>query len=669
MKNELSRRVFMERLGACALGGAALSRATGRPAEAQDSKPSGGVNTPTWTAPATLTNPNILVIMVDQLRWPAWLSSSQLTTLDKTYLPNIFGKIRDNSYIFGQYYVAATYCTPSRATLLTGLYAPQTGLYETGYNTPSLNPAFPTWGQGVAALNMGYTNHVWWFGKWHVSDAGQVGGSPLAPYGFNTQSFPGTMGPSPDGWPNEGLNGGPNTLPGPSGPDYGIDFASDQMIADDFISWLDGNPSGPWCATVSLVNPHDIAFAPGWFVNVPYGNSLPIYYATAFPNNVPPNPPLPGYSASPAALYTAPPKPWNYENQVNPSAPSYVSNKPTFQATFIENYNSQFGAVKNWTMFLNQYYWLQNFADQQVGNVLAALSQKGYTNNTIIIFTSDHGEHGGSHGMHDKGGAAYEESIHVPLYIQFPGQTGSILMNQMCSSVDFFGLMCDLATSGGSNGGQWQTKYPDLATRQSIWSFLYNNANETRTVQVGPGSPMPAIPYILHTTDESGASEFCPLPGTGAGYDNRHVVCLRTKANSTNSPGGKLGVYSHWAPSTTCWDTVTPQEFEFYDYNPATTNNRYELGNDYTVVKSATMPTPPTGPPNAANPTTQATIQSYVSALGAWGPAPWGLNGSGLIGSELDRPLVGIGNDGNPLTAAQAAAQQEFSQYINPCNA
>jgi len=673
MNNLLSRRAFMERLGAGTVGGAALSRVMSPPANAQDRAPHYGPNPLAWSAPATLTNPNILLIMVDQLRWPAWLSASQLATLDKTYLPNIFGKIRDNSYIFGQYYVCATFCTPSRATLMTGLYAPQTGMYNSGDTSPALDPAFPTWGQAVAALNSAYGNNVWWFGKWHLSDP--LPGSPLPPpstsaqpllaYGFNTGMYPGQGGPSPDGWPNEGVNGGVNILPGATSPEYGATYASDQMIANDFSSWLNGNPSGPWCATVSFVNPHDIGFAPGWFGSTALG-SMPVYFATEFPNNMPPNPPPAGYTASPAALYTAPPKPWNWENQANPSAPNYVSNKPSYQLTFIEDYKTKAGPVTNWTMFLNQCYGLQNYVDQQVGAVLQALSKKGYANNTIVIFTSDHGEYAGSHGMHDKGGAAYDESMHVPLYIQFPGQTGCVAMNQMCSSVDLFGLMCDLAAGGG---GAWQTKYPDLATRQSIWSFLYSNANETRVVQVGPGSPMPAIPYVLHTVDETTTIEYCSPPGPGVGYDNRHVVCLRTKSNSTASPGGKLVVYSHWAPNTTCWDTVTPQEFEFYDYNPATTNNRSELGNDYMALKSATAPTPPIGPPNAANPTTQSTILSYLAALGSWGPAPWGFNGSGLIASELDRPLAGTGNDGNPLSAAQAAAQQAFVQYSDPCNA
>ena len=147
------------------------------------------------------------------------------------------------------------------------------------------------------------------------------------------------------------------------------------------------------------------------------------------------------------------------------------------------------GTVTNWALFLNQYFWLQNFVDQQVGLVLNALASSPFANNTIIVFLSDHGEYAGSHGLHDKGYAVYDESIRVPFYVQFPGQTGSIPMNQMCSGVDFFGFMCDLVTGGS---GQWRLAYPDLANRQSIWSFLYNNSAETRVAPAPIG-----IPYVL----------------------------------------------------------------------------------------------------------------------------------------------------------------------------
>jgi len=286
--------------------------------------------------------------------------------------------------------------------------------------------------------------------------------------------------------------------------------------------------------------------------------------------------------------------------------------------------NNTYGAVSNWVTYLNQYFWLQNFVDQQVGLVLNALASSAFANNTIVIFLSDHGEYAGSHGLRGKGFAVYDESIRVPLYVQYPGQTGAIAMNQMCSGVDFFGLICDLATGGS---GQWRMAYPDLANRQSLWSFLYNNSAETRVAPAPVG-----IPYILHTFDD------------GLQFQMAHIVCLRTKLNvSAGQIGAKLAFYSNWN-ACSVYPNSTPPEPEFYDYNPSTTSNTSELGNDY----------------YSSNPTTQNTITQYTQILGSWGPP-----GTGLIGSELNAPLIGTGTDGNPLSQAQAAAQQAFFTYAN----
>ena len=160
MREDVNRRVCLERLGAGVIGGAALSQGPGPPADAQR-----GPSPAAGSMPPTLVNPNILIILVDQMRWPCWLSSSQLNLLNSVYLPNIVGQLRNNSYVFQQYYVAATACTPSRAALLTGLYAPQTAMYDTQDRScvPSLLPAFPTWGGALAALNSAYAGNVWWF--------------------------------------------------------------------------------------------------------------------------------------------------------------------------------------------------------------------------------------------------------------------------------------------------------------------------------------------------------------------------------------------------------------------------------------------------------------------------------------------------------------------------
>jgi arylsulfatase A-like enzyme len=616
-----SRRAFLERLGAAALLGAlpASAKHARHVSKAHLKHPQTAA---TWTPPPVLKNPNILIILVDQMRLPMWMSSSQTASLS-TVLPNIVGRLGNNSYSFGQFFVNATNCTPSRACLMTGLYAPQTGMYATESNNsasglgPSLNPAYPTWAAALGVLNPAYNGNVWWFGKWHLSD--QLTTSPLAAYSLNTRTYPGGTGPynpSPNGSPNEGTDGGYFA---------GVNqtFASDAMITGDFIGWLTGQaptpgpPATPWCATVSLINPHDITSAPAWLQSGPIPPPgvpvQPVYYAP------------PSGSANPPGFYTAQPNPWNYENL------QAVTSKPALQYQFQSREITQFGTVNDWVLFLNQYLWLQTFVDQQVGLVLDALSSSPFANNTVIIFLSDHGEYGGSHGLHDKGDAAYDEALRVPCYVQFPGQpSGSIPMNQMCCAVDLFGLICDLGTGGS---GQWRLAYPDLSNRQSIWSFLYNNSSETRVAPAPVG-----LPYIFHTFDEVHAYQGSMNPNP----PKEHIVCLRTKSDPGGGAiGAKLAFYYAW-DACTIYPNATPPDPEFYDYNPSTTNNTAETGNDF----------------YSNNPTTQQTIRNYIQVLGAFGPP-----GTGLIGGELNRPLAGTGTDGNPLTQAQQAAYQAFFTY------
>ena len=106
-----------------------------------------------------------------------------------------------------------------------------------------------------------------------------------------------------------------------------------------------------------------------------------------------------------------------------------------YKRQLLEHENLTVGQVTNWVLFLNQYFWLQNFVDQAVGVVLDALANSAFVDNTIVIFLSDHGEYAGSHGLHTKGWGAYDEGIRVPLSVQFPKQTGSIAMGQMLSLI------------------------------------------------------------------------------------------------------------------------------------------------------------------------------------------------------------------------------------------
>ena len=89
----------------------------------------------------------------------------------------------------------------------------------------------------------------------------------------------------------------------------------------------------------------------------------------------------------------------------------------------------------------------QRKKDDNIGRLLRRLDEHGLTGNTLVVFTSDHGEMMGSHGMGSKM-VFYEESVHVPLMMRFPGhiQAGTVVdgpvatMDLFATALDYLGV-------------------------------------------------------------------------------------------------------------------------------------------------------------------------------------------------------------------------------------
>jgi arylsulfatase A-like enzyme len=92
---------------------------------------------------------------------------------------------------------------------------------------------------------------------------------------------------------------------------------------------------------------------------------------------------------------------------------------------------------------ISNYYGLVKEIDDWVGKILETLDRHGLTDNTLVIFTSDHGEMLGSHGMREKN-VFYEESAHVPLLVRFPARLKSnTTVNGYVSLIDLFATILD----------------------------------------------------------------------------------------------------------------------------------------------------------------------------------------------------------------------------------
>ncbi len=488
-----------------------------RPSGAPITQPARRVAPPT----AAVRRPNILVIMVDQLRFPQWFGPVPGRGVS---LPPNLQRLSQGAVSFGRHYTVSNDCTPSRAAMLTGLYTHQTGCMITGGST--LDPGFPTW--GTMLREHGY--RTWWYGKWHLTHHDnkwtRAQGRPLLEdYGFAGGTYP-----SPDGGPGQGWH-------------------VDPEIARQFEEWFaheggGGAGSGgqdsagkgggkPWCTTVSFVNPHDIAWWYKWSDRVP------------------------AEVQAPSTIGRLPP---NFET------PELLieRNKPLLQRTFQDTSAASFGSVPftgpeasgKWLQFLDLYMKIQREVDHHIGRVLQTLqSRPEVAANTVIVFTSDHGEYGSSHGLRGKGASAYEEGIRVPLLVKDPrGVLTSAperVREQLTSSVDLAPLLLTIAS--GSDAWRREEHYSHIADRADLAGILADPA-------------APGRPYVLHATDET-VTEFAIEPY--AADAPLHVVALRT-------PAAKLATYSNW-PAEGIEPLARGEEHELYDYS--THSGRLELHN------------------------------------------------------------------------------------------
>ena len=96
---------------------------------------------------------------------------------------------------------------------------------------------------------------------------------------------------------------------------------------------------------------------------------------------------------------------------------------------------------------IRAYYSMCEFADRQVGRILDALDESGFAENTLVIFTSDHGDFAAEHGCYEKWDTAFYDCItHVPLILRLPGRfPAGRRVRAMVELVDLMPTVCELA--------------------------------------------------------------------------------------------------------------------------------------------------------------------------------------------------------------------------------
>lgn len=361
--------------------------------------------------------PNFLILMCDEMRFPPIYESAATKAFRLQYLKTQ-DLLRRNGLDFQRHYAASSACTGSRASLYTGHYTSLHGATQTpgGAKAPFdpdtfwLDPnSVPTFGDYFRAA--GY--RTFWRGKWHASDADMLipgthnqllsydstTGAPdptkealyTASDRLDRYGFSGWIGPEPHG--SAPLNSGSSVPPGQQGRDVG--FAQQ---ARNLIQQLDQeNNAAPWFIVSSFVNPHDIALW-GLWANLGFEPGFEFDIEDIVPEMV-----------------------------FDPTLFSQTKNddlktKPSAQLSYQRSYARWMQPILNDPVTLNKYYryyyQLHKNVDEQMMVVFQALLDSRYKDDTIVIFTSDHGDLLGAHnGMYQKFYQAYEETIRVPLII------------------------------------------------------------------------------------------------------------------------------------------------------------------------------------------------------------------------------------------------------------
>jgi choline-sulfatase len=223
---------------------------------------------------------------------------------------------------------------------------------------------------------------------------------------------------------------------------------------------------------------------------------------------------------------------------------------------------------------LQAYYASISFMDAQVGRVVAALDKHKLADNTIIVFTSDHGYHTGEHGLWQKM-SLFEESARVPLLIVAPGvaKKGSVVKTPV-SQVDLFPTLAELAGVKAPNNLQGQSLVPMLKDSSAVgrgWALTQ--------VTRGPAGGGAGAGAAAKTADKA-AKKAAKKTGEGRFYG----YSLRTpRWRYTEWDEGKQGreLYDHDAD---------PKELKNLATDPAHAKTIAELSTQLRAAVKTTLP-------------------------------------------------------------------------------
>ena len=144
------------------------------------------------------------------------------------------------------------------------------------------------------------------------------------------------------------------------------------------------------------------------------------------------------------------------------------------------------------------YYAMIDLIDKQVGRLLDWLEENGQLENTLIIFTSDHGENLGDHGMYLKGPYFYEQNVHVPLLIAMPGTIeGDRVSDALVELTDLAETICEAAQIPVPAGMQGKSLWGMLTGRSSLHTHRMNVYSEYYNCNINHRNPLAFVSMVF----------------------------------------------------------------------------------------------------------------------------------------------------------------------------
>ena len=376
--------------------------------------------------------PNIIFISAEQQRG----DTVHYTGADFIHTPNL-DRLASESVVFGQAFSCASTCVASRAAFYTGLYPHNTGIYAFYRNSGRMHWTHRLNEQGYTCTCIGKT-HLGHQG-WHESIAEQ--GNKYQPLRGGSTLRTGTRPWSTRATSRRSICTRPcptlgnvcvpssgrcrkNCIPTFTSPIARWNGSTGRTMRADVSS-------DPFYLHVGLLSPHDLYDPPKRFLDLYDDDDIPM-----------PDVSEEELAGMPPELFASTRRDNNRDDSVT-------------------NLKSKYATPERIRRMRKHYYALVTLVDEQVGRIVAKLKEKGLYDDTIIIFTSDHGDNLFDHGLYYKG-ELYDTITHIPLMINAPDalEPGRIVPD-MVSHVDVAQYILEKA---GVEVRTW------TASRSRLWS-------------------------------------------------------------------------------------------------------------------------------------------------------------------------------------------------------